>query len=208
MLNLIFPQTCGYCNKIYKEAVCPKCKIKLKNLERAKIIKHNKCFNLHIYLYKYEGIIREKILDYKFEEKAYLYKSFVNNIISNKNILEVLQKHEIIIPVPMYCKKENKRGYNQTKLIAKELGKYLNLKYHDNILYKNKNTIEQSKLNKKERAENVKDIYIIKNKEIIKDKNILLFDDIFTTGSTVNECSKILKQNGAGEIDVLTIAKD
>ena len=75
-------------------------------------------------------------------------------------------------------------------------------------LYKTKNIIEQSKLNKEDRQKNIQGVYEIINKERIKDKNIVLFDDIYTTGSTVNACAKILKENGAKEILVLTIAKD
>ena len=82
------------------------------------------------------------------------------------------------------------------------------MEYRNNCLIKTKNIIEQNKLNKEERAENVKNVYkITKNKEII-DKNILLIDDIFTTGATLNECSKMLKQAGTKKVDVLTIAKD
>ena len=78
----------------------------------------------------------------------------------------------------------------------------------DKVISKVKNNNTQSKLNKEERAENVKNVYkITSNKEIIN-KNILLIDDIYTTGATLNECSRMLKQAGAKKIDVLTIAKD
>ena len=71
-----------------------------------------------------------------------------------------------------------------------------------------KNTKPQSTLSQKQRKDNVKNVYKLVNKEKISNKKIIIFDDIYTTGSTVNEISKILKQNGAKEIIVLTIAKD
>ena len=70
------------------------------------------------------------------------------------------------------------------------------------------NTKKQSTLTKSEREKNVKNAFKLKNPEKIKDKKIILFDDIYTTGSTVNECSKILKKAGAAEIVILTIAVD
>ena len=61
---------------------------------------------------------------------------------------------------------------------------------------------------KEQRKQNVKDVYKVENKDKIKNKNIILFDDIYTTGSTANECSKVLKENGAKEVIVFTLAKD
>lgn len=71
-----------------------------------------------------------------------------------------------------------------------------------------RNTEKQSSLNKEQRQENLKNAYEVKNKEYIKDKNILIFDDIYTTGSTANECAKMLVEAGAKIIGILTIAKD
>lgn len=76
------------------------------------------------------------------------------------------------------------------------------------MLIKNKNIKPQSSLNKIDRANNIKNAYEIKNIKKIQNKKILLFDDVFTTGNTTNECSRILKENGAIKVGVLTIAKD
>ena len=84
----------------------------------------------------------------------------------------------------------------------------MEIKLCDDVLIKSKNTIAQSKLNKNKRKQNIKGAFKILNSEKIQGKNILLFDDIYTTGSTVNECSKILTRAGAKRIGVLTIAKD
>ena len=79
-----------------------------------------------------------------------------------------------------------------------------------NILYKVKNTAPQSSLNKRQREENVKQVYKVRNIEKIKDQKILIFDDIYTTGNTVNECARTLIEAGLSRknIDILTIAKD
>ena len=83
-----------------------------------------------------------------------------------------------------------------------------NIIIKNNILQKQRNIKPQSSMNKLERKNNIKNAYTITNKLEIKNKKILLFDDVFTTGSTTNECSRMLKENGAKKIGVLTIAKD
>lgn len=161
-----------------------------------------------MYFFRYEGIIRKTILNYKFEDKSYLYKTFVNFMIKNENFCEKIKKYDIIIPVPISKKRNKQRGYNQSLLIARELSKRLNINLENNCLIKQKNIIEQSKLNKEQRQKNIQGVYDLVNKEKIENKTILLVDDIFTTGSTVNECSKVLKNSNSKYIGILTIAKD
>ena len=78
----------------------------------------------------------------------------------------------------------------------------------NNCLVKIKNIIEQSKLNKEDRIQNIQGVYELKSKQLIENKKIILIDDIYTTGSTVNECSKILKQGNPKKIGILVLAKD
>ena len=167
-----------------------------------------KYFNKHAYIFKYRGKIRELLIDYKFNNKAYLYKTFSYVILNNPNIITFMNEYEVIIPVPIHKQRYNHRGYNQSELIAKEISKCLSTKFLSNVLIKTKNNSAQSSLNKIERFSNVKDVYKIKNINLIKGKKILLIDDIYTTGNTVNECSKVLKESGATEIGILTISKD
>lgn len=170
---------------------------------------HNdKNFEKLLYCFKYEGNIRKLILNYKFNEKSYLYKTFVNFLLKNEKWFEILKTCDTIIPIPISKKRNKERGYNQSLLIAKEIGKKVQIPVNSDCLYKIKNTIEQSKLNKEEREKNIQGVYELKNKEILNNKNILLIDDIYTTGNTVNECARILKENGANKIGILTIAKD
>lgn len=107
----------------------------------------------------------------------------------------------------MFKLKKSKRGYNQTELLAKNLSKNLKIPYNYNILVKSKNNQTQSLLEKSQREKNVENVFKIKNPSKIKDKNIILLDDIYTTGATVRECSKILKNAGAKKILVFVIAK-
>lgn len=209
ILAFLYPNVCGICDKINKESLCKKCNVKLKNITQYKLIKHrNKYYDEQLYVFKYDGIIREKIIQYKFYEKSYMYKTFAKIILKNEKKYGFLENYGIIIPVPIHRKRENERGYNQSSLIAKELANNLGIIYMKDILYKKVNNTMQSTLNQKQRINNVKNVYGIKKCEHIKNKNIILFDDIYTTGSTVNECAKLLKQNGVNKILVLTLAKD
>lgn len=210
--KVIFPPCCLICGKVNSNILCKECKKQIYEKAIFKI-ENNKneelYFQKHIYIFKYREKIRNLILDYKFNEKSYLYKIFSKMIIKNEKICGILQKYDIIIPVPIHKKRKKQRGYNQSELIAKEIAnKIQNLKYQDNILEKTKNTLPQSSLSKKQRKENSQNVYKITNKEKIINKRIVIFDDIYTTGSTVNAISKILKENGAKEIIILTIAKD
>jgi len=151
-------------------------------------------------LYKYEDIIRNVLIKYKFQNKPYLYKTFAKMIINNKKICGFLKKYDIIIPIPISNKRKIQRGYNQSYLISKQIAKCTNLKCESKCLIKQKNTIEQSKLNKEQRKTNVQGAYKIISKEKLINKSVLLLDDIYTTGSTVNECSKILKRIGVNKV--------
>lgn len=212
-LNLIYPQTCGICGKLASNSLCKKCEINLKKQAENQIINNekelkDKFFSELMYIFKYEGQIRKLILDYKFNEKAYIYLTLVNFLLKNKKIFENIKSYDTIIPVPISKKRFKSRGYNQSLLISKEIAKQVKIELVNNCLIKTKNIIEQSKLNKEDRIQNIKGVYEIKNKKLIENKKILLIDDIYTTGSTVNECSKMLMQGRPNKIGVLVLAKD
>lgn len=213
VLDFLFPKVCGICGKICKDSLCKKCELKLLKSQQNKLMDYKndktKYFDYHLFLFKYENIIRKKIIDYKFNDKAYLFETFTKMILNNEKICGILKSYDIIIPVPMHRKKENKRGYNQSSLIAEKIASEIcNLECLEDVLIKTKNNQTQSKLKRTERIGNVKGVYKINNEQKINNKNIIVFDDIYTTGNTVNECCKLLKSAGANKILVLTIAKD
>ncbi len=208
ILELLYPTTCGFCGNVCKEAVCKKCELKLKKYELNLIRKNKKYYQESMHLYRYDGEIREKIIDYKFNNKAYLYKTFANLILKNKKVCGFFKNYDIIIPVPIHKKRKQLRGYNQTELIAKEIAKKTHLTLVRNVLIKQKNTQTQSLLTRAQREQNIKNAFVLNNEEKIYNKKVLIFDDIYTTGSTVLECTKILKKAGTKKVGVLTIAKD
>lgn len=211
VLNLIYPPTCGICGKLEPDFLCKKCEKQLESQAKFQIQENEKInnyFQEHLYIFEYQGMIRKMILNYKFNDKPYLYKTIVNFLLKNEKFFQILKSYDTIIPVPISRKRRKERGYNQSELIAKEIAKKIEIDYNNQCLFKTKNIIEQSKLNREERQKNIQGVYELHNQEMLENKKILLLDDIYTTGSTVNECSKTLKQSGTKKIGVLTIAKD
>lgn len=206
-LNLIYPPVCGICNEINSNYYCNNCKEKIHFLKQSKIELYNnseKIFYEHFFLFKYEKEIRNLILDFKFNEKSYLYKTFSKILISDSTFKNLIKNYDCITCVPLHKKRLHYRGYNQSELIAKEISSYFKIPYYNNILEKNINISPQSSLStRKDRILNVQNAFSASpNFQLnnIINKKIILFDDIFTTGSTVNECSKILKNLGASQI--------
>lgn len=208
--SIVFPPCCAICGKLNSKKCCKDCEKRINSQLNLNI--ENKAgyyFERHMYLFKYKNEIRNLILDYKFRDKSYLYELFAKIITKNEKICGILEKYDIIIPVPIHKKRKKQRGYNQSELIARQISKNIaNLQLENKAFIKIKNNKPQSTLNKKQRKQNVKNVYKLENKGKIENKNIVLFDDIYTTGNTANEIAKILKQNGANKILVLTIAKD
>ena len=212
LLKNVYPPCCLICGKQSNKNTCKDCEEKLnketKYIVVSKMI-NNDLIDKFIYIFEYKNIIRKLIIDYKFNDKAYLYKLFSDFVIKNKKIYGILKSYDIIIPVPIHKKRKRERGYNQSELIAKEISFNIdNLMYENKAIIKVKNNKRQSTLNKNERIQNIKNVYKVIDKERIKNKNIIVFDDIYTTGNTVKEISRILKENGANKVLVLTLAKD
>ena len=208
ILELIFPTKCGFCNElIKKEYTCKKCKKKLEYIctdnKMQKIT--GMYFDFFISSYFYLGIVRKKILEFKFKNKKYLYRTLSEKLAYN--LQPYIKDIDYITAVPISLKRYFERGYNQSILIAKYISKRLNKPLIKFTLIKIRDNKKQSELGMKQRNINVKNVYKVLNKNIIFGKRILLIDDIFTTGATVNECSRILKQYGAQSIIVATVAK-
>lgn len=202
VLDLIFPPTCEICGKVGRY-ICSNCYPKIKKYEIINLGNEDLVF-----AYQYKDIIRDLLIDYKFNDKAYLKNIFAEMIIKNKKVCSIFKRCDIIIPVPLHKKRQLDRGYNQSLLILKELAKRMELNVQDKVLKKIKNIKPQSEKRKKERIKDIKGVYIVKNKMNIIGKNILLFDDIYTTGSTTGECKKMLLKAGAKKVVIVTLARD
>ena len=205
-LDVIFPKVCLECGKQGEQYICSSCLSKSKlNFKIVNI--YNKDYKYLVYLEKYQDNIRHKILNFKFYDEAYIGEYFIKFLLKNKSLCEFLKKFDLIIPVPMYKLKKARRGYNQTELLADSLSKILNIECRKDILVKIKENKTQSKLHEKERIKNVKNVFSVESQNNIFGKNIILVDDISTTGATIGECAKLLKKVGAKTVCAFVISK-
>ena len=214
IINIIYPQTCSICGKLNVNALCNKCSKKLEEeyfFEKDNYQKEaEKNFIEHYYFFRYKDLIRRQIISLKFNERPYISQTITYFLKKMKKSFEKLKIYDIIVVVPVSKKRKKERGYNQSELLAKAISKTLKIPIAKNVLVKIKNTVPQSSLNKEQRAENAKGVYSASNYIKIRDKKILLIDDIYTTGSTLNECANALVKKGIKreKISVLTLAKD
>ncbi|MDO3693814.1 phosphoribosyltransferase family protein [Wenyingzhuangia sp. chi5] len=113
---------------------------------------------------------------------------------------------DIVIPVPLHPKKEKKRGYNQVDVLAKSIAKNIQAKYVKDGLIKTENNKSQTKQNKEERHKSVQSLFKANPKHSFHQKNILLIDDVLTTGATLISCAKALRELNNVKISIITIA--
>jgi ComF family protein len=140
--------------------------------------------------------------DKKFSVGIFLGKILASEIKTNR----VNWKFDLITPIPLHRLKKAERGYNQSFYIAKGVGKILRVKVSDRIVKRIKYTESQTTMNLNEREENISGAFRVQNKRMVSGKNILLLDDVITTGATISECGKILLEAGANKIYAASIA--
>ena len=152
--------------------------------------------------FKYEPYVKEMSKPISFLIAAH----FIN--LENPYFLEESRREDfILIPVPLHIKKMKQRGYNQAEEIGKEVSKLLKVPLINNVLVKIKETPSQTELTKEEREKNILGTFLCRNTESVKNKKIFLIDDVFTTGSTMEECALTLKRAGAKEVWGITVAR-
>jgi ComF family protein len=231
-LHILLPKTCLHCGQDLKfksaDHLCPKC---LDNLEKILPLYCQRCGiplsggGAHCFRcrgslagkYKCDKIrsafvfnkeIRSLIHHLKYKHKQGISVFFAVSLVEALFRYEEIQNFDLIIPVPLSAKRLRARGFNQSELIAKDLSVLTKTDSSNDLLIKFKETSPQTKLNRKERLENIKNAFMVtKPKEVAK-KNILLIDDVATTGSTFEECAKALKKCRAKRVFALSVARE
>lgn len=199
--NLLFPTNnlCYLCKEtkdIIHDYICDDCFSRLEFVHR-EISIDSPYITTAYYSLIYNRYMREVISDYKFNGKSYLYKPLGDLMLRTIKEKRLIEDIDLIMYLPSHRRKEAKRGYNQSQLLATYLGKALNIGVSHNNLIKIRHTKDQNKLNRHERLNNLKDSFKVKDRREIGNKSILLIDDIITTGTTMSECSKVLIENEA-----------
>jgi len=161
---------------------------------------------LSLYIFKPDSEIQNIIHSFKYN------KQYQIGIVLGEQISEHLH-HQInkwnadfIIPIPLHRLRKAERGFNQSEKIAISIKHSLNISVYTDIIRRCRFTKTQTKLTLEERKENMSDAFTLRKHNLIKNKNIILLDDIITTGATITECGKLLKGNGANNIYALSVA--
>lgn len=204
-LDLLYPKKCVVCNSFVnygkRISLCSACNVRL-NRYSGVIRKEGSYFEEVVYSFKYDGNIKEAMTDTKFRNLKYLSETFGYGIYNAVKNRDFVNKVSAICYVPLNPMRE--RDYNQSYMIAKTVSEYISIPIYDDILIKPVNLAPLSKMDYRKRDYMIKNAFSYNTKYDISGKSICLIDDIYTTGSTVNECAKILKLWGADKVYVLT----
>lgn len=152
----------------------------------------------------YGGVLREAIHAMKYRQDVGLGEYFSTFLIS---LLKTRQwMFDIVIPVPASHDRKKERGYNQADLLSHPIADYFRMEHAEKALFRTKETGTQVRRSKVERDEYLKDAFSA-NPATLKERKVLLVDDIITTGSTINHCAKALKEAGASQVMAISVAK-
>ena len=213
LLDLFFPKFCLNCQR-EGSFLCEDCKAILDISSSHQKFQTGNLSDLYYPLEYKNPLIKNLIKHFKYEPFIKeLAKDLTSLIINHFQLLDkkpsFLKKNPnyVLVPVPLEKRKLKWRGFNQSEEIGKEISKFLNIPLINDILFKIKETLPQVELSEKEREENIKGVFIIRNRKKISGKKILLVDDVYTTGSTMKECAQLLKKAGAKEVIGIVIAR-
>ncbi|KKS78235.1 MAG: Phosphoribosyltransferase [Candidatus Woesebacteria bacterium GW2011_GWB1_43_14] len=153
--------------------------------------------------WRYQGVVRKSILALK-----YRFASDVSDELVTKylKVISNISKG-ILAPIPLNRKRQNWRGFNQSEELGKRVAQKLNLKFVPDLLIKKTSTLPQARLTKKEREKNIRGVFKINPRYQLLSAAYYLFDDVWTTGSTMKEACKTMKRNGAGKVWGMTIVR-
>lgn len=200
VLNWANNKTCIKCGRAledwYPAEICGEC------------VNKNHEFDDGISCLQYSDNERMIIHDFKYHKKSYLARIFAEILYDRINMSHLDYDWDLLVPVPMFAEKENTRGYNQAALLAYFLSEKLEKPFEKDLLIRLRDTVPMNHLGAEERRHNLDGAFCVNEdlKESVKNKRILLVDDIYTTGITANECSRVLKSSGAAHVTIITLA--
>lgn len=211
LLEILFPRFCLGCHK-EGGYLCQDCFSLIPLSEKTS--KARRLFGLY-FAADYNNFLLKRIVQrFKYPPFAkelsmvlvYIILSYFQNLEKPPPFL-INPKDYVFVPVPLHKKRLRWRGFNQAEKIAKGLSSALGILLYTNVLIRQKETLLQIDLLEEERKENIKGAFSVFNAGLIQDRKILLVDDVYTTGATMEECARTLKEAGAKEILGITVAR-
>ncbi len=232
-LDLVFPRNCLYCSNSRKgggDFLCALCQQEIayieppychccgvpadisydfptENFECAGCRKNPFFFDCARSLGHYDAALKKLIGHFKFCKQPGVMKDLAPFLADYFRSQEESWEGFYVVPVPLYFRRMKERTFDQSFLIAREVARTLGLPLANGLLRRVRDTDSQAKKTKAERAKNIKGAFEVDRPDRVAGKNILLVDDVMTTGATANEAAKMLKRSGAGQIHVFTLAR-
>ncbi len=228
--DVIFPPQCMGCAEILsrgRQLFCLACKEKIKFIRGSlcpvcgttfldspaeshlcgNCIENKTYFSCARAVFSYETIILDVIHKFKYGNNISV-GAMLASFMADFSFPDVdFSDHSLMIPVPLHIKRLRERGFNQSLILARALAKKWQIPINFSLLKRHKSTLTQTGLHKTERKQNIKGAFEVNDKKIIAGKNIILVDDVYTTGATINECAKTMIKAGAQKVTVLTLAR-
>lgn len=156
----------------------------------------------------YQGVLVEAIHLFKYQAKTRLSRYLAALMVEAARKMPGVQEGlDVVLPVPLHRGRLRQREFNQSLLLAHKLSRGLHVPLLIDVLERSRWTRPQVELDGEERRKNVRKAFVVKRPERIEGLRVLLVDDVYTTGATVNECAKVLKKAGAKAVHVLTLAR-
>jgi competence protein ComFC len=222
ILDIIFPKTCLGCGREgqyicsqcasvcrLSKQFCPYCyKPSIDGVTHAKCHRKTGLDGLTS-VWKYEGIIKKALLALKYKYATEVGRELTSHLIDSfHNGGNLLPEASLMSPVPLYWYRKNNRGFNQSEFVGKSVADALDVKFIPDFLIRKSPTIPQVQLKGKERRQNLRGVFAINPHYNLPTSPypLILFDDVFTTGSTLKECAKAAKRAGVSKVWGLTIA--
>jgi len=194
-LPWIIGNTCEKCggHVVADEKICDQCK------------DYNHVFKINYSIFDYDDVIAKKIIEFKQSRYKHIGEVFADIVLDFYEKLNL--KVDIVIPVPIHENRYRDRGFNQSQILASKIDDVYSGLVDNNVLKRIKDTPHQTGLSRNNRQENLNKAFEVIDKKKIKGKKILLIDDIYTTGSTLDECTTTLLKAGAKSVVSLCLAR-
>lgn len=203
--KLLFPPRCIFCRELLsaqEQYICIGCSTKHYELSRPKAHK-GAFYNEALAVYRYDGEVRRALHRFKFHGGVHMAEFFGTKMA--ERVISANWQFDIIVSIPSHISKVHKKGYDHAFLLAEVVAQKTGVPFA-RLLRKTRRTKSMYGLQPAQRRANIMDSIALKAGSDVKDKRILLVDDIITTGSTASECARVLKQAGAKSVAVITAA--
>lgn len=224
LLNIFFPRRCPVCDEVilHGQKICPDCMKKLiyikepackkcgKQLEDERQEYCGDCVRKRHYfsqgkgVFSYQKEVKLSMYRFKYSNRREYASFYADAAAEACGEWIRCHKFEAIVPIPMYPGKKRSRGYNQAEVFAKELGRVLRIRVDNKVVRRVKNTKPLKSLSERQRKDNLKGAFQV-DTNIVKYSKILLVDDIYTTGATVDAVAEVLQKAGVKEVYFLGI---